>query len=292
MTRPDLLEAITAAEGRTLICETSALTEPLIAGITNAEVAASLAADMILLNFLDVDDPVINGLPGDTPIADSVRTLKRLAGRPVGINLEPIDARYEPDPADPYFVPPGRRATQANALRAAELGVDLIVFTGNPGAGVSNHTIADAVAEAHEVVGDRLVLAAGRMHAAGVFGPQGGLLTLAEVDAFIDAGADIVLLPAPGTVPGVTLELVHPLVSRVHSRGALVMTTIGTSQEGSDEATMRQFALTAKMAGADLHHIGDAGYSGIATPENIFAYSIAVRGRRHTIARMARSVLR
>ncbi|KJE28617.1 hypothetical protein LG52_726 [Geobacillus kaustophilus] len=53
------------------------------------------------------------------------------------------------------------------------------------------------------------------------------------------------------------------------------------------------FALTSKMAGADLHHIGgDAGYHGIAVPENIMAYSIAIRGRRHTYIRMARSPLR
>jgi len=46
------------------------------------------------------------------------------------------------------------------------------------------------------------------------------------------------------------------------------------------------------MAGADLHHIGDAGYTGMAVPENIFAYSVAIRGLRHTYARMARSIRR
>ncbi len=52
------------------------------------------------------------------------------------------------------------------------------------------------------------------------------------------------------------------------------MLTIGTSQEGADESTIRQIALAAKMAGADIHHIGDAGFYGIAVPENIMAYSI------------------
>ncbi len=41
------------------------------------------------------------------------------------------------------------------------------------------------------------------------------------------------------------------------------------------------------MAGADVHHIGDAGYSGVAIPENIMALSMAVRGRRHTWFRIA-----
>lgn len=58
------------------------------------------------------------------------------------------------------------------------------------------------------------------------------------------------------------------------------------------EQTIRQIALNSKMIGADLHHIGDAGYHGIAIPENIMTYSITIRGKRHTYARMASSPLR
>jgi hypothetical protein len=46
------------------------------------------------------------------------------------------------------------------------------------------------------------------------------------------------------------------------------------------------------MTGTDLHHIGDAGYAGVAIPENIMDYSIAIKGKRHTYFRMARSVNR
>lgn len=67
------------------------------------------------------------------------------------------------------------------------------------------------------------------------------------------------------------------------------MTTIGTSQEGADEDTIRQIALMCKMAGTDIHHIGDSGYMGMALPENITAYSVAIRGKRHTYRRMAMS---
>ncbi|WP_445141243.1 DUF7916 family protein, partial [Escherichia coli] len=63
-------------------------------------------------------------------------------------------------------------------------------------------------------------------------------------------------------------------------------------QEGADISTIRQIALMSKMAGADLHHIGDTGYMGMALPENILAYSIAIRGVRHTYTRIARSVYR
>ena len=67
----------------------------------------------------------------------------------------------------------------------------------------------------------------------------------------------------------------------MHSRGKLALTAIGTSQEGADVATIRQIALMCKMAGADIHHIGDTGVPGMALPQNIMAYSIAIRGERH-----------
>jgi branched-chain amino acid transport system permease protein len=72
--------------------------------------------------------------------------------------------------------------------------------------------------------------------------------------------------------------------------GALAVGVIGTSQEGADAATVASLALEAKRAGVDIHHIGDAGYSGIADPANIYSYSVAIRGKRHTWNRMARGV--
>ena len=47
---------------------------------------------------------------------------------------------------------------------------------------------------------------------------------------------------------------------------ALAMTAIGTSQETSVLATIREFALSGKRAGVDIQHIGDAGWGGIALP--------------------------
>lgn len=78
----------------------------------------------------------------------------------------------------------------------------------------------------------------------------------------------------------------------VHEAGALVLTTIGTSQEGAEKETVQQIALYNKMAGADVHHIGDAGMNGISVPERIMDYSIAIRGKRHTYIRMASSIRR
>ena len=63
---------------------------PMLGNITNAEFTASMGADILLLNIFDVQDPVIQGLPKVKP-EDCVRELKRLTGRMVGINLEPVE---------------------------------------------------------------------------------------------------------------------------------------------------------------------------------------------------------
>lgn len=117
-------------------------------------------------------------------------------------------------------------------------------------------------------------------------------MTPADAEAFIAAGADIILLPAPGTVPGITQDYAHRLIEAVHAHGKLALTAIGTSQEGADTTTIRQIALMCKMAGADIHHIGDTGVPGMALPQNIMAYSIAIRGERHTYHKMAQSINR
>lgn len=293
MDKPQLLEAIAASEGRVLACECIGITPPLLTDVTNAEYAAALSADLLLLNMFDVRQPVIQALP-PVPPAETVRELKRLTGRPVGINLEPVDpALAARQDGSLWQMSSGRLATPENARIAAEMGVDLILLTGNPGNGVTNHAIARALCALREAVGSRVILAAGKMHAAGVRGEGGSrILTPADADALMDAGADVILLPAPGTVPGVTLEWAHSLIERVHSRGRLALTAIGTSQEGADPDTIRRIALLCKMAGADIHHIGDTGVPGMALPHNILAYSIAIRGERHTFRRMACSVNR
>lgn len=293
MDKPRLLEAIAASEGRVLACECIGITPPLLTDVTNAEYAAALSADLLLLNMFDVRQPVIQALP-PVPPAETVRELKRLTGRPVGINLEPVDpALAARQDGSLWQMSSGRLATPENARIAAEMGVDMILLTGNPGNGVTNHAIARALCALREAVGSRVILAAGKMHAAGVRGEGGSrILTPADADALMDAGADVILLPAPGTVPGVTLEWAHSLIERVHSRGRLALTAIGTSQEGADPDTIRRIALLCKMAGADIHHIGDTGVPGMALPHNILAYSIAIRGERHTFRRMACSVNR
>lgn len=293
LTRPQLLEAIAGSEGRVLAGECIGLTQPLLTDVTNAEFVAAMGADILLLNMFDVLSPTVNALPACAP-ADTIRQLKRLTGRVIGINLEPVEDSIAAQNDDTLWkMSRGRYATVENAIRAADMGVDLIVLTGNPGNGVNNRAITDSLRAISAAVADRVVLAAGKMHASGVIGEGGeNIITKQDVGEFSAAGADIILMPAPGTVPGLSGEYVRSLISEAHRLGKLALTSIGTSQEGADTDTIRRIALECKMAGADIHHIGDSGYVGMALPENIMAYSVAIRGIRHTYHRMALSIRR
>ena len=294
ISREELLASIAGSEGRTIACETIGAIMPMLGDITNAEFAAAMGADILLLNVFDVQKPHIQGLPKTEP-ENVINKLKELTGRPIGINLEPVEqVLSSEDPEENMWaMTSGRKATLENAKKAVELGVNFILLTGNPGIGVTNEAIEQTLRAYKAAFGNKLILAAGKMHASGIL-TEGAekILTKEDVASFAEAGADIILLPAPGTVPGITMEYARELINYAHGLGCLAMTAIGTSQEGADVATIRQIALMCKMAGADIHHLGDAGYGGMALPENIQAYSIAVRGIRHTYRRMAGSVNR
>jgi hypothetical protein len=295
----DLVEAIRLSEGRILAAEVIAAAPPLIDKVSNVELAAAFGADLLILNLYDVEQPCVMGLPDvanenppdkDRPAFGKIqhgrgRTLadvKAWIGRPAGLNLEPIP---DPDPS----IPNGRLATSANASAAVEQGADLLVITGNPATGVTSKGIAVSIEKIRQEIGGRALILAGKAHGAGQRGP---VVDEADIAAYLQAGADGVVLPAPGTVPGMTLDMGKELVDLVHERDGLALSAIGTSQEGSSRSVIERIALMSKMTGADMHHIGDAGTFGIAVPENIYTYSMTLRGRRHTWHRMAASLRR
>lgn len=291
MNGQDLKQSIRASEGRVMLSEVIGAFEPLYPSVTNAEMVAAFGADLLLLNYFDVFNPFVNGYTCDAN-ESIVEKIKELTGRPVGLNLEPVDPNALQIEAL-NELPKGRIATEESLREARELGFDFVCLTGNPKTGVTNDEIIVAIKKAREVFGSEGLIIAGKMHGAGVSNETGStIISESALSSFIEAGADVILMPSPGTVPGIMLETTEKYVRYVHSKGALVMLTIGTSQEGADEATIRQIALNSKMAGADIYHLGDAGFHGIAVPENIMTYSIAIRGRRHTYIRMASSILR
>lgn len=282
----ELKQSIKASEGRTICSENVAVRTSYIGDITNAEIARAFGADLILLNGVDVLDPVLPGLDPDPAAGNVVEQLHKLVGRPVGVNLEPVDLNAKMA-EDRLEIPRGRQANEETADEIERLGFNFVCLTGNPGTGVTNAQIAKAVHMVKERFSGLII--AGKMHGAGVDEP---VCDADAVEAFVDAGADVILVPAVGTVPGFTDEDLRAIVREVHARGALVLSAIGTSQEGSDPATIRDIAIRNKVCGVDIQHIGDAGYSGVAPVENIYAMSVALRGIRHTVSMMARSINR
>lgn len=74
------------------------------------------------------------------------------------------------------------------------MGVDLILLTGNPGMGVNNEAIEATLKLYREELGDRVILAAGKMHAAGVLTEAAEqIMTKEDVRRFREAGADVLL---------------------------------------------------------------------------------------------------
>lgn len=284
MSAQELKQSIKASEGRTIVSENVAPRESFIGDITNAEIARAFGADLILLNGVDVLEPVIFGL--DDQSENFVADLHRLVGRPIGVNLEPVDQSAKMA-EDRLEISSGRQANEATIKEIERLGMDFVCFTGNPGTGVTNEAIERTIHLAKEHYNGLII--AGKMHGAGVDEP---VADLTAIQSFIDAGADIILVPAVGSVPGFDEADLKQAVKHAHKHGALVMSAIGTSQESSDPETISQMAITNKICGVDMQHIGDAGYGGVAPVENIFAMSKAIRGMRHTVSMIARSINR
>ncbi|MEX2689661.1 MAG: haloacid dehalogenase-like hydrolase [Candidatus Njordarchaeia archaeon] len=283
MTSREILEGIKKSEGRIIAAEVVVPTESLVDGVSNVEIAASFGADIIILNFYDAYEKKINGIPESIK---SIRELRDFLGRLIGVNLEPV----KPEIAKQLGYTPGRLATPESAQRLVEDGVDLLILTANPKTNVTLEDLVQATREIRENIGDKAIIISGKMHLAGKYKEA---ITLDIVKKFKSAGADGVLMPAPGTVPGIDLEFGKKFVKMAHEHDLIVESCIGTSQEGADLETIRRIAILGKMTGADIHHIGDSGFRpGVPIPENVMAYSIAIRGKRHTYRRIAASILR
>ncbi|HHY36052.1 MAG TPA: haloacid dehalogenase-like hydrolase [Firmicutes bacterium] len=303
MGKEELMAAIRMSEGRTIMVASRVRCPNMVDGVTNAELAAAFGADIVVLDTYDPKNPYIPGLDSVNPADDQVtadvqikmgrgrtaREIRELVGRPVGVLLAISDGD-EPALKRHYG---NIIATPEIAELAVEQGADLLCLTG----WVSRARLVEAIREIKKVVGDRAILEYGREHGPGLMNLGGAgtseLITQDEIAAVLDAGVDVIGLPAPGTFPGWGIEHVSRLASYIHSRGALLNLGLHTSQEGADADTVKQIALWAKMAGADIFEIGDSGYTEcMVPPENIMAVSIAIRGRRHTFRRMAFSPLR
>ena len=290
-----------------MAAEVVAFRPPLIEGISNAGLAVAFGADILHLNHYDVDKPLIAGLPSTeeglktwaevglriAPTDDiegpmrsflseiglgiTIKALRSLIGRVVGVSLEVV--------TDGITAPPGRQAIPKTAARAIEQGAAYITLVGS--SAITPEALRANVRWLREGLGPEVVLVAGQMPWGGSDRNTPGFLSPAEVEQLVAAGADVVMLPVPGTISGATLETIAASVTTAHRLGVLAEVTIGTSQESADVETVRRLALDGKLTGADVYQIGDGGYGGMAIPENILAFATAIKGKRHTYRRMA-----
>lgn len=287
----DLKESVLKSEGRVIMGQHLLFAgEGLVRGVTNSELMFAFGADMVMLNTIDLDDMSNNpGLQGL-----SYQELKERCGsRPVGVYLGCPKAGSEDGGKKALYRREGMLCTPEHVKKCADMGVDFIVLGGNPGSGTSIRDVIAYTRWVKDTYGDRLFVFAGKWED----GIQEKVLgdPLADYDAkdiirqLIDAGADCIDLPAPGSRHGISVSMIQELVQYVHSYkpGTLAMTFLNSSVEGADPDTIRLIALMMKETGADVHAIGDGGFSGCTSPENIHQLSISIKGRPYTYFRMA-----
>lgn len=290
MSPMDLKESIFKSEGRVVMGQHLLFAgQGLVRGVTNSELMFAFGADMVMLNTFDLDN--LENNPGLCGL--SFEELKKKCRRPIGIYLGCPKAGSEDGGKKALYRREGMLASDEHVQKCIELGADFIVLGGNPGSGTSIRDVVEATKRIKSKFKDQVFVFAGKWED----GVNEKVLgdPLASYDAkeiikeLIDAGADCIDFPAPGSRHGISVHMIQELVQFVHSYkpGTLAMTFLNSSVEGADTETIRQIALKMKETGADIHAIGDGGFAGCTTPENIQQLSISLKGKPYTYFRMA-----
>lgn len=289
----ELVAAIGASEGRVLMAQSLLWFQGLQLGITNPELEAAFGADLLLLNGYDArPGAVMPGLQrGFVPDSGywTLAELRMTVRRPIGVYLECVgDLGTRPGGE-------GRMATATNVRLAVEQGADFLVLGGNPSSGVRLANVICVTREIRDAFGADVVLMSGKWEDGSVEpvlgDPRSQRPATDIVRNLIDAGTDIVTLPAPGSRQGISVDMIRECVEFAHGYkpGTLALAFLDGSVEGTDVDTIRQIGLLMKETGADIHAIGDGGLAGCALPENVFQLSLTLKGRGHTYWRMAAS---
>ncbi len=283
ISKEKLITSIKESNGRTIISEIFVTKSPLLGDISNLELSKAFGADLLLLNNIDVNNLKI---PGIVKKIQSVRDIKNLVSCPIGIDLY-VKHKAGAWPTDEIL------ATDDNLLKAIELGFDFVNIVADPVQGVNNDYLINFIMKIPKDIKDKLVVISGRMNMAGINENASKVFSKSFVNNMASVGVDIFIFPTPGTAQGLTPSIAEELTLACSENKILSMSGIGSSQEGADEDTIKKLAFTARLAGVDIHHLGDAGYiGGMATPENIMTYSIAIKGKRHTYRKISASINR
>ncbi|WP_050638219.1 DUF7916 family protein [Candidatus Stoquefichus sp. SB1] len=285
-----LKEAILKSEGRVIMGQTYLNNPILIPDCTSTELMFAFGGDMVMLNGFHFENPQeAAGMQGLT-----LKELRaKVAQKPVGIYMGCPKANDDLDLDPKKAEMKSMLYSKENALKAKELGASFIVLGGNPGSGTSIYDVIRATKEARETLGEDMLIFAGKWEDGIVEKVLGD--PLADYDAkavikeLIDAGADVIDLPAPGSRHGITVEMIRELTEYTHryKPGTLVMCFLDSNVEIADQDTIRQIAILMKQTGADIHAIGDGGFGGGTWPENIYQLAITMKGKAYTWAKMA-----
>lgn len=316
LTPSELRDAIRMSEGRTVSALARTRGNNYIQYVTNAEVCAKFGADIVYMDTYNVKAPLFPGLPSKDPEDDepfreiqiqigkgwTAREVREMIGRPIGTCLMLDAPAYGGQNIDTGFTD-NRSGNVAGAPlndwddleRCIDQGFDVVMIGGWCG----EEKLVNITKEAVKRANGRILIHSGVPHGPGLIYAQQSPFDLRELMTpkfaaeLADVGADIVDMPAAGSLPGYTMEYVGKMIDAVHARGALANVGIHNSQEGTDVETIRRIAIDNKTMGADMYMLGDAGVNeNMGLPEVIKSMCIAVKGHRHTYRRMAESVLR
>ena len=290
MSPMELKESVFKSEGRVVMGQHLLFAgEGLVRGVTNSELMFAFGADMVMLNTFDLDN--LDNNPGLCGLF--FQEWKKKCRRPIGIYLGCPKAGSEDGGKKALYRRDGMLANDEHVQKCIDLGADFIVLGGNPGSGTSIRDVVETTKRIKTKFKDQIFVFAGKWEDGineKVLGDP-----LADYDAkeiikeLIDAGADCIDLPAPGSRHGITVEMIRQLVEFIHryKPGTLAMTFLNSSVECADTETIRLIALKMKETGADIHAIGDGGFSGCTSPENIHQLSVSLKGKQYTYFRMA-----
>lgn len=316
MSAKELKAAIKGSEGRIVMSQVSPYGS-VLEDVTNPELAQAMGADMIMVNDYNMDEFVNDpNAPKDASgwimekykgkeegwVHEHIRfeEMKEYVDVPMGIYLETTNVEAKRNQEVTTYIwgdiSHGRKAVKENFAKLKDVGADFVVLAGNPGSGVTYENIIQAVKECKEIVGDDVLIFAGKWEDGNtepILGdPQLGMEKSKEiVKQLIDAGADCITLAMPGARFGISTEEIRDLVTYIHTYkpGTLALSFLDGSVEGSDVDTVRLCTIESKKTGADIHAIGDAGLNGMSVPEDIYQMAITTKGRRLTWKRMAGS---
>lgn len=290
MSPMELKESVFKSEGRVVMGQHLLFAgEGLVRGVTNSELMFAFGADMVMLNTFDLDN--LDNNPGLCGL--SFQELKKKCRRPIGIYLGCPKAGSEDGGKKALYRRDGMLASDEHVQKCIDLGADFIVLGGNPGSGTSIRDVVETTKRIKTKFKDQIFVFAGKWEDGineKVLGdPLADYHAKEIIKELIDAGADCIDLQATGSRHGITVEMIRQLVEFIHryKPGTLAMTFLNSSVECADTETIRLIALKMKETGADIHAIGDGGFSGCTSPENIHQLSVSLKGKQYTYFRMA-----